>query len=404
MENEIMKAAEVLGLSMEETREKLLDIAKQNQLNPDLDTDKPLLRGLFRQWFGQAKRQQSTPTTTTNSLVNTGFGIIVGIEDCRDMMEYQRKQVQGEYQRNKDETYRQGKIAKITSVMAGYQISQWLNNEEITREKDNNWAIPDAAIEVEDEWIIPVDNRPSFGSGDKNKNYGKPLPLEQWTRRIHFVGEVEGANTQYWTLSLKNEMAQNFSADCYRFCHVTGIWNHERNAMYGVWNQPVLQYNDELDPNDDNFRDVSNVDVQDIFGSAMSEYVTPLVELETYHQNTATLPLSQRMVLTDGIVTNMILKPNSTGNRTIFISDLNAEFDYESDGNSSIACWVPPHIDLSFGIGSNVIVCGRTSQGTDKETGELRNVTINVLGLYVIDRHGSAEVVEAPVEDNFDWF
>ena len=191
MENEIMKAAEVLGLAMEETREKLLDIAKQNQLNPDLDTDKPLLRGLFRQWFGQAKRQQSTPTTTTNSLVNTGFGIIVGIEDCRDMMEYQRKQVQGEYQRNKDETYRQGKIAKITSVMAGYQISQWLNNEEITREKDNNWAIPDAAIEVEDEWIIPVDNRPSFGSGDKNKNYGKPLPLEQWTRRIHFVGEVE---------------------------------------------------------------------------------------------------------------------------------------------------------------------------------------------------------------------
>ena len=150
MENEIMKAAEVLGLSMEETREKLLDIAKQNQLNPDLDTDKPLLRGLFRQWFGQAKRQQSTPTTTTNSLVNTGFGIIVGIEDCRDMMEYQRKQVQGEYQRNKDETYRQGKIAKITSVMAGYQISQWLNNEETTREKDNNWAIPDAAIEVED--------------------------------------------------------------------------------------------------------------------------------------------------------------------------------------------------------------------------------------------------------------
>lgn len=402
MENEIMKAAEVLGLSMEETREKLLDIAKQNQLNPDLDTDKPLLRGLFRQWFGQAKRQQSTPTTTTNSLVNTGFGIIVGIEDCRDMMEYQRKQVQGEYQRNKDETYRQGKIAKITSVMAGYQISQWLNNEEITREKDNNWAIPDAAIEVEDEWIIPVDNRPSFGSGDKNKNYGKPLPLEQWTRRIHFVGEVEGANTQYWTLSLKNEMAQNFSADCYRFCHVTGIWNHERNAMYGVWNQPVLQYNDELDPNDDNFRDVSNVDVQDIFGSAMSEYVTPLVELETYHQNTATLPLSQRMVLTDGIVTNMILKPNSTGNRTIFISDLNAEFDYESDGNSSIACWVPPHIDLSFGIGSNVVIMGRSNQR--EVDGVLTNVSLNTFGILVTDQRGEAPSFDEETLDDSDWF
>ena len=120
MENEIKKAAEVLGLSMEETREKLLDIAKQNQLNPDLEKDKPLLRGLFRQWFGQAKRTTATPTS--NSLVNTGFGIIIGIEDCRDMMEYQRKQIQGEYQRNKDETYRQGKIALITATTTGYQM------------------------------------------------------------------------------------------------------------------------------------------------------------------------------------------------------------------------------------------------------------------------------------------
>ena len=64
---------------------------------------------------------------------------------------------------------------------------------------------------------------------------------------------------------------------------------------------------------------------------------------------------------------------------------------------------IPSYVDIDFGIGSNVIVCGRTSQGTDKD-GALRNVSINVLGIYVIDRHGSAEVNTVVVEDNGEWF
>jgi len=401
MENEIMKAAEVLGLSIEETREKLLEIATQNSLNPDLEADIPLLRGLFRQWFGQAKRANATPTTS-NSLVNTGFGVIIGIEDCRDMMEYQRKQLQGEYQRNSDETYRQGKVAIIVEATAGYEVKQWLNDEEQTRTKPNNWNVPESAIQVDNGWIIPVDNRPSFGSGDVNKNYGKPLPLEQWTRRIHFMGEAVGNTTQYWTLSLKNDMAKNFEADCFRFCHVTGIWNEERNVMYGVWNQPVLQYNDELDPNNDDYRDTTGINVQDLLGNYMGDYITPLIDLERYHQNTATLPMSQRMVVTDGIVTNMILKPNSTGNRTIFISDLSAEFDYDSEQNSSIACWVPPHINLDFGIGSNIIIMGRSNQR--EVDGALTSVSLNTFGIMVLDQRGEAPSFDEVTVDDSDWF
>tara|TARA_R110000765_G_scaffold84868_2_gene163930 strand:- start:1834 stop:3045 length:1212 start_codon:yes stop_codon:yes gene_type:complete len=403
MENEIMKAAEVLGLSIEETREKLLEIATQNSLSPDLEADKPLLRGLFRQWFGQAKRANATPTKS-NSLVNTGFGVIIGIEDCRDMMEYQRKQLQGEYQRNSDETYRQGKVAMVTETTAGYEVKQWLNDEEKSRPKPNAWTVPESAIKVDDGWIIPVDSRPSFGSGDVNKNYGKPLPLEQWTRRIHFMGEVTPLNisTQYWTLSLKNDMAKEFNADCFRFCHVTGIWNEERNAMYGVWNQPVLQYNDDLNPNDDNYRDTTSLNVQDLLGDTMDDYITPLIDLERYHQNTATLPTSQRMVVTDGIVTNMILKPNSTGNRTIFISDLSAEFDYDSEQNSSIACWVPPHINLDFGIGSNIIIMGRSNQR--EVDGALTSVSLNTFGIMVIDQRGESPSFDEVTVDDSDWF
>jgi hypothetical protein len=403
MEQEIVKAAEVLGLSIEETREKLLEIATQNQLNPDLDTDRPLLKGLFRQWFGQAKKANASPTTTTgNSLVKNGFGIIVGIEDCRDMMEYQRNQIQGEYQRDSDATYRSGKIAKITSTATNMQITQWLNDEEITREKPLDWKPPAAAIQVDNGWIIPVDNRPSFGSGDKNKDYGKPLPLQQWMRRVHFIGEVEGNTIQYWTLSLKHDIAQNFSADCYRLGHIKGIWNTERNQMYGVRNQTAFTYNDVLDPNDDNYRDTSSVNIQDLLADGMKDYISPLTDLEHYHQSTSTLPLSQRMVLTDGIVTNMILRPNSTGNRTIFISDLSAEFDYDSDASSSIACWVPPQVDLDFGIGSNIILMGRTNQR--EVDGVLTTVSLNTFGIMVTDKRGETPVFDDASEDDSDWF
>jgi len=207
MENEITKAAEVLGLSVDEVREKVVALTTEHKLDTANETDKLLLTGLFRQWFGQMRRAQQTGTTVQtsgSSLVNNGFGIIVGIEDCRDMMQYQRTQVEAEYRRDSESVYKQGRVALVVNTGNGHQISQWLNDEEITRNKDSDWELPDSAIQIDDKWIILVDNRPSFGSGDKNKNYGKPLPLEQWVRRVHFVGEGDSSGSQYWLLSLKN--------------------------------------------------------------------------------------------------------------------------------------------------------------------------------------------------------
>ena len=100
----------------------------------------------------------------------------------------------------------------------------------------------------------------------------------------------------------------------------------------------------------------------------------------------------------------MNLQQTANGNQTLYLSDLNADFNWDGEGYSSVTCWVPSYVNIDFGIGSNVIVCGRTSQGTDRETGELRPVSINVLGLYAIDRHGSAEVNTVVVEDNGEWF
>ena len=96
----------------------------------------------------------------------------------------------------------------------------------------------------------------------------------------------------------------------------------------------------------------------------------------------------------------MNMTPTKNGNRIINITDLNAELDYESDGITT--CWIPSHLKLDFGIGSSVIVVGRTSQRTTDEGVE--PVTINVAGIYCVIKHGSAVEVSQPVEEDFDWF
>ena len=76
--------------------------------------------------------------------------------------------------------------------------------------------------------------------------------------------------------------------------------------------------------------------------------------------------------------------------------------DYESDETGITTCWIPEHLTLDFGIGSSVIVIGRTSQRTTDEGVE--PTTINVAGIYCTVRHGSAVEVSVPVEEDFDWF
>ena len=131
---------------------------------------------------------------------------------------------------------------------------------------------------------------------------------------------------------------------------------------------------------------------------------SPLLDLDRYHSLIMNKDWDDRYVFTDGSVSSMNMTPTSNGNRILSITDLNADFDYEGDGWSGTTCWIPPHIDINFGIGSSVVVVGRTSQRTDDE-GALESCTINVTGLLVTDNRGkSMDTVEIPVEEDTDWF
>jgi hypothetical protein len=97
----------------------------------------------------------------------------------------------------------------------------------------------------------------------------------------------------------------------------------------------------------------------------------------------------------------------TTGNRVILLDDLTmfgaGEFNYDEDQPTTVTCWTPERFGIDFGIGSSIVLVGRTSQGTDSETGELRPVSLNVTGILVTERNGNVPEPIVGVEEEDDW-
>ena len=166
---------------------------------------------------------------------------------------------------------------------------------------------------------------------------------------------------------------------------------------------PSLEYDSQLEDSDDRKRNMSVSDMQDALMEFSKDNYSPLVNLDAYHNMLdAKDNWNDRFVFTDGTVNsiNMTVTPN--GNRVIVIDDLTAGFDYESENFSGTTCWVPETIPINFGIGSNVVVVGRTSQGTD-EDGNARPVSINTVGLLVTSVRGSSPDDTLTDSDEDEW-
>ena len=404
LKNEIVKGAEILSMDLEDAKELFSKICEQNSVNPVEEAT--LARGLWRQKFGQLRFVQEKGDTVqkSDSLTKTAFGFFASVEEARDFQEYSRKQVTAEYRRDAETTYRMGKVAVQTYLGEDvYQIARFINGQEETLQTD---SLNSAAIEIDErEWIIPLDTRRDGWNGQPNENLGKPLPKENWVRRGLFIGSIEGGSPQCWTFQIKAEGAKLFMCDTYRWVNLTVIPNTERNFLYGVKNQTIqsLMYNDEMDANHDSYRDTSQMNTSDLVAEHMGKYLCPLIELDRHHAENLSLPTSQRYVVTDGTVASMNMNPTKTGSRAISISDMLADFDYEGDGLSSTTCWFPPHIDVDFGLGSNILVVGRTNQ-YQRDDGTMSPLSINVFGVYVIDKRGQPMDVSEAVEEDFDWF
>tara|TARA_R100000008_G_scaffold22781_1_gene12110 strand:- start:2904 stop:4124 length:1221 start_codon:yes stop_codon:yes gene_type:complete len=402
IENEVGKAAQILGLTLEEVMEKWNTIVKDNSLNPDNDVEVNLGLSMFRQWFSGMKRTKENgnemQTKAGSSLVKTGFGVVIAVEEARDFEEWNRNQLQAEYVRDRNMAFNAGKFAYADSLEdGGYKISQIYNNE--LKERSWDKELPDSVMEIEGRMIIPLDDRKQGWDGNESKTYGFPRALSNWRRTIHFIGESGDGNVKYWRIMAKDDNAQNWSINAQEFVSIDLIWSPEKDEAYPV--QTTLEtvvYNSELPTP----KDTPNL--SDLIAEHMKDKVSSLVNIENYHNSVANNPTKTRVVVTDGNVINMNMNPNVTGNRTLMISDINADFDYDAGGYASTTCWVPPHINIDFGLGSHVLVIGRTNQSRNQETQELRQCSINTFGVIVLEKRGAPVEYTDSGEQYEGWF
>jgi hypothetical protein len=399
LKKEIEQGANLLGLSSEEGLTKYEDICREN----GVESDSPIGLGLWRSHVAQSRRQKSKPSGGggSNQLSKKAFGFFISLESPRDTMVWNRNKAKEEYARNPDAALEAGLIATAEETEDGWKVLRVFKGEYQERITKN---LPNGAEEIEGNMVIPLDATEKYPNGGTNRNFGKPLPAQEFRRTGVFYGMVgDSTEMKPYFFSYKKDGCLEFAPNCFEFLHMTVIKNENSDDIYGytMVTKESLQLNRELDPQSEDYRDMSNYNYVEVLTNSFSNKIVELVDIDRQHGNLGMLPIKERYVITDGTVCNMNMTPFSNGNRVLNITDLNAEFDYEG-GNNMTTCWVPEHINIDFGIGSNIIVIGRTSQRQGDEGPE--PVTINVSGILVVERVGSPVEIEQFEETDDDWF
>lgn len=400
MKNQIEEGAKVIGLSVEEATSKLEEICSEN----NIETTNPIALGLWRNFVANIKRTQNNnggEKKDTDSFYKSAFGFFVSLDAPRDMMSWNRNQAKEEYIRDADNALERGIVAVATENALGkFTVSRFYKGQ---YEEKIVSKLPDGAETLEDGRIyIPLDSTETYMNGGKNEFFGKPLPKEQFRRTGIFFGQIGNGDMKPYFFSYKNQAGVDFAPNSFEWCHFLCVLSSDETAIYGAKDLTFnsLTMNADMDKENDLYHDMSSFDFEDCLRNNFEKHLYPLVELERAHLELQQLASKERFVITDGTVCNMNMTPTKNGNRIINLTDLNAEISYDDDAITT--CWIPSHLTLDFGIGSSIIVVGRTSQRTTDEGVE--PITINVAGLYCVIRHGSAVEVTQPVEEDFDWF
>lgn len=402
MKTEIENSAQYISMSAEEAMNKFEEICSEN----NIETTNPISKGLWRNYVANVRRTKESDKTESggnDSFYKAAFGFFVSLDAPRDMMAWNRSKAKEEFLRDGDRALENGivAIAAQNPTTQKWIVSRYHKGE---YEEKTVSTLPAGAEETDEgHFYIPLDSTATYMNGGKNNNYGKPLPAEQMRRTGIFFGSLGTGEMQPYYFSYKNQGGVNFAPNSFEWVHFLCVANDNGTDIYGATEitQTSLTLNSDMNPENELYRDMSSFDFEDCLKTNFDSHLVPLVEMDRAHIQRQALPSKERFVVTDGTVCNMNMTPTKNGNRIINITDLNAELDYENDSGMT-TCWIPSHLTLDFGIGSTVVVVGRTSQRTTDEGVE--PTTINVAGILCTTRHGSAVEVSQPVEEDFDWF
>jgi|TARA_B100000085_G_scaffold256996_1_gene257947 hypothetical protein len=407
IDEKIMKEIEIgakhLAITTEEMVNKYVEICEENGVDVNSDVAVALLRNYVR---GNMKRTTTNNSSGSNSLVKSAFGFFVSLESPRDMMSWSRNKAKEEYLRDNDKALSDGLVAVATENDDGtYTLARYYKGDYAEKMVKTLNA---GAEELEDgSIIIPIDPMPNYPSGLENKRYGKPLPVNEFRRSGIFYGSIDGGEMKSYYFSYKNQGGVDFTPDTFDWVHFKAIPSDDGLNLYGFTSatKDSLIRNEDVNPDNSDYRDMSSFDFSACLFENYPNYGTTLVDLDRLHQTQQMEQARDKIAIVEGTVVNQRMTPTANGNRIISITDKAADMELteDDDGDLATTCWIPEHININFGIGSKVIVVGRTSQRIID--GEAEPITINTSGLLLEESVGNPIAEEEGVEDeDLDWF
>lgn len=406
IDEKMMKEIEIgaghMGIAADEAVAKYRSICEEN----NTDVNDVVSQSLFRNYVrGNMKPKKTTTKSGSNSLVKSAFGFFVGLEAPRDMMSWSRNKAREEYLRDNDKALEDGLVAVATdNGDETYTIARYYKGDYQEKMAKN---LVDGAEELEDGTIIiPLDSMPNYTSGAENRRYGKPLPKNEFRRSGIFYGSVEGGDMKSYYFSYKNQGGIDFAPDTFDWVHFKTIPSDDGTNLYGMTmaTKESLIRNANLNPDNSDYRDMSSFDFASCLFENYPKNGTPLVDLDRLHTNLQMEATKDRFAIVEGTVVNQRMTPTANGNRILSITDKASDMELtEDDGDLATTCWIPEHLNINFGIGSTVLVVGRTSQRI--VDGEAEPITINTSGLLVQEAVGNPIAEQEGVEDeDLDWF
>jgi len=407
IDEKIMKEIEIgakhLTITTEEMVNKYVEICEENGVDVNSDVAVALLRNYVR---GNMKRTTTNNSSGSNSLVKSAFGFFVSLESPRDMMSWSRNKAKEEYLRDNDKALSDGLVAVATDNGDGtYTLARYYKGDYAEKMVKTLNA---GAEELEDgSIIIPIDPMPNYPSGLENKRYGKPLPVNEFRRNGVFYGSIDGGEMKSYYFSYKNQGGVDFTPNTFDWVHFKAIPSDDGLSLYGMTTatKDSLIRNEDVNPDNSDYRDMSSFDFPTCLFENYPKYGTTLVDLDRLHQTQQMEQARDKLAIVEGTVVNQRMTPTANGNRIISITDKAADMELteDDDGDLATTCWIPEHININFGIGSKVIVVGRTSQRIID--GEAEPITINTSGLLLEESVGNPIAEEEGVEDeDLDWF
>lgn len=267
---------------------------------------------------------------------------------------------------------------------------------------------PTEAVEqgLTDEDGTPLDNKPEFNNGTRNRNYGKPLPKENYLRTA--VGACHpktGGDPLPFVLTISGKHAHPDTALVIPIGTPTAfnciVKSDDGSPEYVLSTSKftTIVKVDEAFP-----------DMETIISAVFSGKIKELDELNEIADDIRENNKWNEYVIVQCFASIIDPEPNeTTGSRRLIIDDSSLEMTDE-EGNTiyGTTCWIPEHINLDFPEDSEIVVVGRPLRSKKKDpntkepTGELNDASIETYGILVLDTD-VVDTDEVSKEEGKEW-